>query len=58
MEFANAVIDDGVAYGGVFGRFVLDDLQGSDAGALLAPGAQKQPSVAGRPEQGGTRPDR
>src|SRR5258708_2054756 len=56
MEFAHAVIDDGVADGGMSGRFILDDLQGADAGALLAPRAQKQPPVAGGPEQDGARP--
>ena len=32
-------------------RFVLDDLQRPDAGALLAPAAQEEPAVAGRREQ-------
>ena len=52
-EFAHAVIDDGVADGWMLGRFVLDNLQRPDAGPLLAPGAQEQPAIAGRPEQGG-----
>ena len=53
MEFAHAVVDDGIADGRMLGGFVLDDLQRPNAGALLAPGAQEQAAVAGRPEQGG-----
>src|SRR5579872_361240 len=37
------------------GGLVLDDFQCTDAGALLAPGAQKETSVRGWPEQDGAR---
>jgi hypothetical protein len=54
-ELAHAVIDDGFRDGRMRGRLVLDDFQRTDARPLLAPGAQEQASIRGRPQQHGTR---
>jgi hypothetical protein len=50
-KLAHAVIDDGHAQRRMRRRLVLDDFEGAQPRALVAPSAEKQASVARRPEQ-------